>query len=151
MRNEIDSVQLLEQLMTSFSEDHSVPFEHMVLGGGCALMICGMRKDTRDINLWVEEDHFRRLAAERKVIVHPMTDVAFMIEHMSIQVWVRKYNPYFKFDTYGKLNVYKPIGLITQKRGGLLQVSRPQVKRDQDRIDLIKLDEQYRETHKVSA
>lgn len=150
MSKKITSVSQAHELMWAFSNKHQVPVGDMVLGGGVALMLHGMREDTNDVNVWIEEEHFFRLAVEKKVICHPMTDTAFMIEVNGVEFWIRKANPYHESDDdLYMFRTYNILALIVQKRGGILRVERPLVKRQQDRIDLVKLDEVFKEKNKV--
>jgi hypothetical protein len=151
MSKKITSVNHVNELVYSFANVHQVPVTDMVVGGGAALMAHGLRDETDDINVWIEEGYFARLAEREKVICHPMTDTAFKIDHAGIEFWIRKLNPYHQYERLGVLEVYGVLALIVQKRGGILRPERPKVKRDQDREDLIKLDVIYRERNKVYA
>lgn len=151
MSKKITSVNQLTELVYTFAVANGVSVKGMVLGGGAALMARGMRDETDDINVWVYEEDFKKLAAREKVICHPMTDTAFKIDHQGVEFWLRKFNPYHEYEHVGSLEVFDILPLIIQKRGGLLRADRPQAKRHQDRLDLIKLDEESRERNKVYA
>jgi hypothetical protein len=137
-------------------EDHGIPFEHMVVGGGGALVAMGLREHTQDINLWVNEESFHKLAVHQKVICHPMTDVAFQYESghgkewdEEHPIWIRKRNTYFPICNEEGIQIFDVLTLMIQKRGGYAQPERSKAKRDQDLVDIRLLNDLMAEKNKV--
>ena len=137
-------------------EDHGIPFQHMVVGGGGALVAMGLREQTQDINLWLDEESFRKLAAHQNVICHPMVDTAFQYKSghgaewdKENPIWIRKRNTYFKVVVEEDLQIFDVMTLMIQKRGGYTQPERPKAKRDQDLIDIRLLNDLLAEKNKV--
>jgi len=137
-------------------EDHAIPFNHMVVGGGGALVAMGLREETQDINLWLNEESFHKLAAYQNVICHPMVDTAFQYksghgeewdkEH---PIWIRKRNTYFDICEEEDLQIFDAMTLLIQKRGGYSRPERPKAKRDQDLADIRLLNDLLAEKNKV--
>lgn len=134
----------------AFSEKTKIPLEAITLGGGGALVLRGLRDSTQDLNIWVNSDHFSKLAEDNKVFLHPMRDKVINPTELP-HCWIRKYNPYFETDTFEGIRCYNLISMITFKRGSYNKVERPLAKRKQDKLDLIALDEVFRVVNKVRA
>lgn len=143
-----------------FAEEHKIPLSDICVGGGAALLLMGLRGGTRDLNLWVDSPYFERLAEQHGVINHPMVDtvVEIVIDAGGIMnticpftVWVRQRNRYFKHDEIDGLNVFDPLALLIQKRGGYSEHRRPQAKRDQDLIDIRKLNDVLSKRNQIAA
>jgi len=151
------SYEIALRLRTLF-EDHAVPFDHMVVGGGGALVAMELRENTQDINLWLNEESFLKIAAHQNVIVHPMVDVAFQYKSghgedydKEAPIWIRKRNTYFGIHNVEGIQIFDPLTLMIQKRGGYAQPERPKAKRDQDLIDIRLLNDLQAEKNKVCA
>jgi len=135
-------------MVTGFAEKNNIPMECIVIGGGANLMLRGLRTHTSDINIWIDEEHFARLAEQEKVICHPLVDTVFNPKDFEY-FWVRKRNHYFKVDEFDGIQVFDVLTCLIHKRGGINRVERPLAKRQQDRLDLIKLDALFKEMHPV--
>jgi len=144
----LESVETVVKALDEFSEKTGVRKDVIVVGGGACLLLRGMRDRTADLNIWVAEEEFRKLANEHRVFLHPMVDVALNLPEFP-GIWIRKYNPYFKTDKVRGLYVYNLISMIVFKRGGYSRPERPKAKRDQDILDLAALNEVYKEEHRV--
>lgn len=153
----IDSSLDIATKLAVLIESHGIPFEHIVVGGGGALVCMGLRESTADLNLWLNEESFNKLAVRQNIIVHPMVDVAFQYqpeEGKDIgeeQIWIRKRNLYFDIANEEGIQVFDPLTLMVQKRGGFARVERPKAKRDQDIIDIRLLNDLLAEKNKVKA
>ena len=144
----IVSVNEVCYMLDAFMIAESIPREDIVLGGGAALMLRGLRDTTKDINIWVSEKHFTRLAADNKVICHPMTDTVINpADHPYF--WIRKYNPYFGTEEHEDFRCFDLLTMIINKSGGLGRVERPKDKREQDRKDLVILNGLLAEKNRV--
>lgn len=137
-------------MVRNFCAAEGIPLEQVVLGGGASLMLRGMRETTNDINLWVEQSHFRRLCEQNAVINHPMTDtVVHPKDHPYF--WIREWNPYFEAEEVQGIQCFDVLTMTIHKRGGMIRVERPLAKRQQDRKDLLLLDAWSAEKNKVRA
>lgn len=143
-----DSVESVAKALDEFSKETGVQQDIIVIGGGACLLVRGLRERTNDLNIWVAEDAFHRLATSNRVFVHPMVDVVLNLPEFP-GIWIRKYNPYFKAEKVRGLYVYDLISMITFKRGGYSRPERPKAKRDQDILDIAALNEVYKEEHRV--
>ena len=137
-------------MVTGFAEKNNIPMNAIVIGGGASLMLRGLRETTADINIWIDEEHFTRLAAQEKVICHPLVDTVFNPKDFEY-FWVRKRNHYFKVDEFDGIQVFDVLTCLIHKRGSLSRVERPAAKHKQDRLDLIKLDALFKEMHPVKS
>lgn len=137
-------------MVHTFCDTNDIPYDDVVIGGGAGLMLRGLRESTADINLWIDETHFARLAEQEKVICHPLVDTVFNPVGTPY-FWIRKRNPYFKVDVVEGLKVFDILTYLIHKRGGINRVERPLAKRQQDRLDLIKLDALFKEMHQVKS
>lgn len=135
-------------MLEVFRAKHNIPAEAIVLGGGGALMLRGIRDTTEDLNVWVDEQYFTQIAKDNKVICHPMVDTVVNPQD-DPYFWVRKRNDYFKTEWIDQVQVFDLLTMIIHKRGSLAKVERPLVKRQQDRIDLITLDQLQSHKHRV--
>ena len=108
-------------------------------------MLMGLRKSTNDLNLWVDNPHFDKLAEVKDVINHPMRDTVIPYG----TVWVRERNRYFGHVMIDGIQVFNTLSLLVNKRGGYQDVRRPLAKRQQDLQDIIKLDTIRAERNKV--
>lgn len=139
-------------------EDHAIPFEHTCVGGGGTLLAMGLREETADLNLWLHQDSFNKLAKYQGVIVHPMVDTAFQYKSghgeawdKENPIWIRKRNPYFPSHNVEGLEVFDVMTMMIHKRGSFSQPERPKAKRDQDIIDIRNLNELLAEKNKVKT
>lgn len=146
--------------LKTFADLNGIPSKQICLGGGAALLLMGARQETADLNVWVDEVHFKRLCEEFKVTNHPMTDTVvqikvtppngYILEGQTFEVWVRERNYYFKHvEAADGLNIFDPLTLSIHKHGGLIEPKRPKTKRDQDRKDIRFLNEILAEKNKV--
>ncbi|MNM71162.1 hypothetical protein D3C81_828180 [compost metagenome] len=143
----------------TFADLHGIPQDKICLGGGGALMLMDGRKETADLNVWVDNPHFSRLCEEFKVTNHPMTDTVvsitvkvpdgYVLEGRTFQVWVRERNRYFnQVDDY-EVAIFDALTLSIHKHGGMIEVKRPADKRAQDRKDIRFLNDILAERNKV--
>jgi len=140
--------EILEQIVL-FSVAHNVPMDQIALGGGGALVVMGIREQTADLNIWVDDPHFQRLADRQGVTVRAWHDVVVPPEDKSV-IWTRKRNRYFPtIVTVGELNIFDPLSLTVQKRGSLIEPARPAEKRKQDHKDIVALNDILKEKNKV--
>lgn len=138
---------ILEQIVL-FSVANNVPMDQIAVGGGAALVMMGIREETADLNVWVDDPHFQRLADRQGVTVRAWHDVVVPPEDKSV-VWARKRNRYFPTLEIGGLQVFDPLSLTVQKRGSLIEPARPAEKRKQDHKDIIALNDILKEKNKV--
>lgn len=133
--------------LTQFAKDYQIPLDQIAIGGGAALVLMGVRKETADLNIWVDDEHYLALADKYKVIVRAWHDT--VVNPEGTLVWVRRRNHYFKtVDLYG-LKVFDVISLVVQKRGSLLDHLRNKEKQIQDRKDIYELNELMSVVNKV--
>lgn len=137
-------------MVDRFCEVNGIPRTAVVLGGGAGLMLRGIRETTADINIWINEEYFTRLAEQEKVICHPLVDTVFNPKEQAY-FWVRKRNHYFEVDKCQGYQVFNILTYLIHKRGGINSPARPLAKRQQDRADLIKLDALFKEMHPVKS
>lgn len=143
----------------TFADANSIPLDRVCLGGGGAIMLMGGRKETADLNLWIDEPHFSRLCAEQKVTNHPMTDTVvplkfevpngYVLEGQVLEVWVRERNRYFKQVDDHAVPIFDALTLSIHKHGGLIEPKRQADKRAQDRLDIRFLNDILAERNKV--
>lgn len=137
---------ILKQV-AAFSKAHGIPMDQIAIGGGCAFVLMGVREETADINLWVDDPYFQRLADKQGVIIRAWHDTVVQAPEQTI--WVRKRNRYFTTVAMGKLQVFTPLALTVQKRGSYIDHKRPSEKRQQDHKDLVILNDILKEQNKV--
>jgi len=128
---------------------YGVPADQICVGGGGALVCMDLRESTQDLNVWVDEPYFTKIADYHKVICHPMADTVVAIPEEKI--YVRKRNRYFKSVWAGGVQVFDPLTLMIHKRGGYMEVRRPIEKREQDLLDIRQLEAVLYEKNKVRA
>lgn len=146
-----------------------VPQNQICLGGGGALMFMGVRESTADLNLWINNPHFDRIAELQRVTNHPMTDtmvpVEFGVEVMehtghqfsipvekggwTVTAYIRERNSYFTSIIKDGVQIFEPLPLLIQKRGGFMEPERPLAKRQQDHRDIVLLNDLLKEKNKV--
>lgn len=128
-----------------FGDMQRIPLYSICMGGGGALMLMGARETTQDLNLWVDEPHFSRLAAEQGVTNHPMDDTVIPMHFQPAEgyvlthpypVYVRQRNRYFEHVEQDGLNIFDPLTLLIHKRRGYIEPARPAAKRQQDYEDI---------------
>ena len=138
---------ILEQIVL-FSVANNVPMDQIAVGGGAALVVMGIREETADLNIWVDDPHFQRLADRKGVTVRAWHDVVVPPDDNSV-IWSRKRNRYFPTLEIGGLHVFDPLSLTVQKRGSLIEPARPAIKRKQDHKDIVALNDILKEKNKV--
>lgn len=150
----IESSYEISLMLRTLYEDHAIPFEHIVVGGGGALLCMELRESTEDLNLWLDEESFNKVAKYQNVIVHPMVDTAFQYKTDNLDrapIWIRKRNHYFPIINVQGIQIFNPLTLMIQKRGGYARVERPLAKREQDIIDIRALNALMAEVNQVKA
>lgn len=149
----------IQRLVDIFCLRFGVKNENVCVGGGGALVMMGLRKTTEDLNLWVDDPDFSRIAEMQKVTNHAMTDTAVLCTSDQIDCYlaggesctfaIRQRNRYFVSQVIDGVQVFDPLALLTQKRGGFMEPERPLVKRQQDHRDIVLLNDLLKEKNKV--
>lgn len=132
-----------------FSRQYNVPLDRIVVGGGAALMLMDLRKSTQDLNLWIDNPHFRNIAEDHRVMIHPLRDTVIQLPKEGY--YLRHRNEWFNCDEIDGITVFDVLSLIILKRGGHGEHKRPADKREQDYKDLVALAQLHAERNKVCA
>lgn len=138
---------ILEQIVL-FSETHGVPMDQIAVGGGAALVVMGLREETVDINLWIDDPYFQEAADRHGVTVRAWHDPVVPPDE-GTAIWLRRRNRYFGTVEHGELNIFDALAITVQKRGSLMETARPLAKRQQDQKDLVLLNDILKERNKV--
>lgn len=139
--------EVIEQLVV-FSVANNIPMDQISLGGGGALLMMGLREQTEDLNVWIDDPHFLRYAEHHNVVVRAWHDPVVPPDE-GVVVWARKRNRYFETVEVDGVHIQTPLTLIVHKRGSLMEPKRPLVKRQQDRLDIAQLNDILKEKNKV--
>lgn len=136
---------LLERLVET-CDTLSLDLNNTVLGGGGAMVIMGMRKTTKDLNIWINREDFDRLAEVHGVFI---TDGGTRTIKVGEDVFIREHNPNFKPVGHGfeavKVYCFSIIDMLVQKSNSLQDLMRPRAKRNLDKKDIAALQAAIRE------
>lgn len=152
------SKQEVVNAVKTFADWHGIPMDHVCIGGGAALLLMGARESTQDLNLWIDAPHFQGLCKKYNVTNHPMTDTVVHVNEIppesyviqwSFPVYVRERNRYFPHEVVEGVQIFDALTLSIHKHGGVVECRRPLAKREQDRKDIVFLNEILRERNKV--
>lgn len=149
----------IKRLVDIFCIRFDVDEENVCVGGGGALVMMGLRAATADLNVWVDDPDFSRIAEMQKVTNHVMTDTVVLCASDQIDGYlaggasctfaIRQRNRYFTSQVIDGVQVFEPLPLLIQKRGGFMEPERPLAKRQQDHRDIVLLNDLLKEKNKV--
>lgn len=137
------------EAVDKFSKLTNIPKEVIVIGGGGAMLLRGLRGTTADLNLWVNEKYFKELAVQQKVVNHPLVDTVVNVKDAN--AWVRQYNPYFEAEVLGGcvFSTYKVLPMLVFYRSSYQEHIRPVEKRLKDHECIVKLNDLISVVNKV--
>jgi len=161
--------ETIKAMINLFASGLEIPLDQVCLGGGGALVVMGAREHTADLNLWIDSPYFEKIAEAQGVTNHPMTDTVVpvtlgMVEMEThghsiampvtrggerVTLYIRQRNRYFNSLVVDGVQIFDPLTLLTQKRGGFIESRRPAHKREQDHKDILYLNGLLAERNKV--
>jgi hypothetical protein len=142
--------QTVVEKLVETCDSLSLDLNDTVLGGGGAMVVMGMRKTTRDLNIWIKKDDFERLVEECGLFIRDRKNRTIKVGD---DVFIREHNPYFKPVGHGleavKVYCFSMIDMLIQKSNSLQELMRPKTKRDMDKKDIAVLQKAIREKNQV--